>query len=487
MFKNYSKSAWRSLGTNKVTHAINIVGLSVGMTAAILILLWVQNEMSFDRDNPEADKIYRLTESSNHNQLTWEGTPMPLADVARKNIPDIETVARIHTGNWPVFNINNNPVYEKNCAYVDDAWFSLFHYEFIEGNANQFGANLFNVILTRSEAKKYFGNSPALGAIIKIDSMNYQVKAIIADPPANSSFQYNAFIPLAVLMLDQDRRANDESWENNNYITFIKLKAGANPALVNKKLTALVPDNQDLNIQISSIPLLDMHFETDLQSASFVRGSRNTVYIFTVLAILLLLVACINYVNLTTAKASLRAKEVSVRKMIGARRLQLFYQFITESLLISFIALLTTIILVQICLPVFNSITNKHFVLPLSSLEMWKVIGCTLMVAILFNSVYPALLLSSFKPLNVFKGTTVLKLKDVNLRKGLVVLQFSFSVILITASIIIYEQMKFIQQSNPGYKRAQVLSFYLPPSVNAAKKSGPDGNHKAGITCSARN
>ena len=472
MLRNYLKSAWRSLGKNKGTHTINIVGLSVGMTAAVLILLWVQNEMSFDRDNPEADKIYRLTESADHNKWISDGTPMPLADAARKNIPDIERVARIHNGNWPVFNINNNPVYEKNCAYVDDAWFSIFHYEFIEGNANRFGANLFSVILTKSEAKKYFGNSPALGAIIKIDSMNYLVKAIVADPPANSSFQFNAFIPLGVLMLDKDRRTNDESWENNNYVTFIKLKAGANPAQVNKKLTALVPDNQDLNIQISSIPLKDMHFERGLQSSSFAHGSRYAVYIFTALAILLLLVACINYVNLTTAKASLRAKEVSVRKIIGAQRLQLFYQFITESLLISFIALLATIILVQICLPVFNAITAKNFVLPLTSLDMWKVIGSTLGVAILFNSIYPAILLSSFKPLNVFKGATLLKLKDVSLRKGLVVLQFSFSVILITASIIIYEQMQFIQTSNPGYNRAQVLSFYLPPSVNRAQKEG---------------
>lgn len=471
MFRNYLKSAWRSLWKNKATNSINIVGLSVGMTAAVLILLWVQNEMSFDSYHPDVDKIYRLIESANNNQWIWDGTPMPLADVAQKNIPEIEKIARIHTGIWPVFNLNNNPVYEKKCAFVDEAWFSIFHYDFIEGNAGSFGSNLSSVILTRSEAKKYFGSRKALGAIIRIDSMNCQVRAIVADPPANSSFQYNAFMPLGALLLDKDRRENDESWENNNYLTFIKLKTGANPSLVNKKLTALVPGNKDQNIQISSISLKDMHFENDLQSSTFVQGSRNTVYIFSILAFLLLLVACINYVNLTTAKASLRAKEVSVRKMIGAQRSQLFYQFIAESLLISLIALFSTIILIQICLPVFNAITDKNFLLPLTSLKMWKVIGSTLAVAILFNSIYPALLLSSFKPLNVLKGTTVLKIKDVYFRKGLVVLQFSFSVILITASIIIYAQMKFIQQSNPGYNRAQVVSFYLPFTVNQDKKA----------------
>ncbi len=470
MFKSYLKSAWRSLWKNKSTNAINIVGLSVGMTAAIMILLWVQNEMSFDNYHLDADKIYRLTESVNNNQFIWEGTPLLLADAAKKDIAEIEKVARINTGNLPVFNVNNNPSYERKCAYVDDDWFSIFHYDFVEGSATSFGSNLFSVILTASEAKKYFGKRDALGATLRIDSMNYKVKAIVADPPANSSFLFGAFIPLRVLLLDKDRRENDESWGNNNYITFIKLKPGANPALVNKKLTSLIPDNNDQSVQISSISLKEMHFETDLQFSSFILGSRNTLYIFSALAFLLLLVACINYVNLSTAKASLRAKEVSVRKMIGAQRLQLFYQFITESLLISFIALLSTIILVQICLPFFNMITAKNFVLPLTSLSMWKVIGITLVIAILLNSIYPALLLSSFKPLNVFRGLTVLKVKDTQFRKGLVILQFTISVILISASIIIYTQMQYIQKSNPGYNREHVLSFNVPPTVSQDKK-----------------
>jgi putative ABC transport system permease protein len=470
MLKNYFKSAWRSLWKNKSTSGINIIGLSVGMTAAVLILLWVRNELSFDAYQPDADKIFRLTESLNNNQWVWEGTPLPLADAAKKAIPEIDKIARIYTGNWPVFNLNNNPLYEKNCAYVDDDWFRIFHYDFIEGSAANFGSGLFSVILTESEAKKYFGNHDALGATIRIDSLNYKVKAIVEDPPTNSSFQFKAFIPLRVLLLDKDRRENDESWDNNNYITFVKLQNAVNPALVNKKLTSLVPDNKDQRTQISSIPLKEMHFETDLPGSSFIQGNRNTVYLFTALGFLLLLIACINYVNLTTAKASLRAKEVSIRKMIGAQRFHLFNQFITESLLISFVALITTLVLVQVCLPFFNVITSKTFVLPLTSPDLWKVIGFTLAISFLLNSIYPALLLSSFKPLNVFRGLTVLKVKDVNFRKGLVILQFTISVVLIAASIIIYSQMHYIQKLNPGYNRAQVLSFRLPPTVSQDKK-----------------
>ncbi len=469
MLKSYFKSAWRSLWKNKATSGINIIGLSVGMTAAVLILLWVRNELSFDGFQPDADKIYRLTESANNNQWIWQGTPLPLADAAKKAIPEIDKIARINTGNWPVFNLNNNPVYEKNCAYVDDDWFSIFHYDFKEGSAANFGSGLFSVILTESEARKYFGNHEALGATIRIDSLNYEVKAIVGDPPTNSSFQFKAFIPLKVLLLDKDRRENDESWDNNNYITFVKLKKAVNPILINKKLTSLVPGNQD---QISSIPLKEMHFETDLQGSSFIQGNRNTVYLFMALGFLLLLIACINYVNLTTAKASLRAKEVSIRKMIGAQRFHLFNQFITESLLISFVALLTTMILIQICLPFFNLITSETFVLPLTSPDLWKVTGTTLAISFVLNSIYPALLLSSFKPLNVFRGLTVLKVKDASFRKGLVILQFTISVILIAASIIIYQQMQYIQKSNPGYNRAQVLSFRLTPtpSLNQDKK-----------------
>jgi putative ABC transport system permease protein len=471
MLKNYLKSAWRSLWKNKSTNGINIIGLSVGMTAAVLILLWVRNEMSFDGYHPDADKIYMLTESQNNNQWIWDGTPLPLADATKKTIPEIDKIARIHSGNWPVFNLNNNPVYEKECAYVDDDWFSIFHYDFIEGNATSFGAKLNSVILTESEAKKYFGNHDALGATIRIDSMNYEVKAIVSDPPTNSSFQFKAFIPLKVLLLDKDRRENDESWDNNNYVTFVKLKKAVNISLVNKKLTGLIPAYKDQSLQIGSIPLKEMHFESDLVGSFVNHGSRNTVYIFTVLGFLLLLIACINYVNLTTAKASLRAKEVSIRKMIGAQRLHLFYQFITESFLISFLALITTTILVQLCLPFFNLITSETFVLTLTSPDLWKVTGTTLAVSVLLNSIYPAILLSSFKPLNVFRGLTVLKVKDVNFRKGLVVLQFTISVILIAASIIIYKQMQFIQKSNPGYNRAQVLSFHLPPNVSQDKKA----------------
>ncbi len=473
MIRNYFKTAWRSLWKNSITSAINIIGLAVGMTAAILILLWVQNELNFDNYHPDTDKIYRLTTSIKENNWIWETSPLLLADAAKKEIPEIERTARLYANNQPVININGNLTYEKGCAYVDQDWFNIFHYDFIKGNATSFEQSPYSIILTASETKKYFGDHNAMGATIRIDSMNYQVKAIVADAPANSSFQYHAFIPLSALLKDKQRRENDEQWQNSNYITFIKLKPNSNATTTVKKLTEVLQeksDDKDHSSSISLTALKDIHFENDLQSSSFIHGNHTTVYIFTVLAFLLLLVASINYVNLTTAKATLRAKEVSIRKIVGAKRSHLFYQFIAESLLISFAALFATLLMIQLCLPAFNKVTGRSFVLSFTLLSMWQVIGFTLLVALLLNSIYPALILSSFKPLNVFRGLTVLKVKDTYFRKGLVIVQFTISIMLIAGTVIIYRQMKFIQQTNPGYNRSQVLSFPLPEDLDRNKK-----------------
>ncbi len=374
----------------------------------------------------------------------------------------------------PVFNINNNLSYEKNAAYVDDDWFNIFHYDFIEGNAAAFANDPNSIILTASEAKKYFGNRDALGTVIRVDSMNYVVKGIIKNAPANSSFQYTSFIPLANLLKNADRKANDEQWDNANYITFVKVNADATVAMVSKKITTVLQNRSgdtEKQTTISLVNLKDMHFETDLQSSFFSSGNQNTVYIFSVLGILLLLIACINYVNLTTAKASLRAKEVSVRKIVGANRLHLFYQFLSEAFLVSCIALIITLALVHFCLPFFNSITGKNFELSITSASLWKIIGITLLSAFILNSIYPALVLSSFKPLNVFKGFTVLRLKDSYLRKGLVTVQFTISVMLIAGTIIIYKQMQFTQQTNPGYNKSQVLVTHVPANIDFNKKN----------------
>ena len=471
MIRNYFKIAWRNLSRHKRMAAINIAGLSIGMAAAILIALWVQNELSFDRGQADAAQIYRIKAKisiSKTETWLWETSQYVLGDFAQKQIPEVENVARLKPVKYLDLNFhyNGNLITEKKAAYVDAQWFNMFHYDFVEGSATEFIKTPFSIILTQSAAKRYFGNEEAVGKVLRLDTVNYQVQAIIKDNPANSSFQYNAFIPIAAWQANPSEKKNDLEWGNYNYITFLKLHPGAKEAVVSAKLKDLLRKNDnDTSNNKSNYALVnvrDMHFENDLMSTAFIHGSHAVVNIFMVLAILLLVTACINYVNLTTARASIRSKEVSVRKIVGAGRVHLFGQFMSESLVVSLLAVLLALVIVQLCLTWFSSFTDRAFSQPFLSPMVWLIIGTTLFTSFLLNGLYPAILLSSFQPLNVFRGKTMMNFKDAGLRRILVVLQFTISVILIAGTLVIYSQLKYMQNVDLGYNKSQVFSFNFP-------------------------
>jgi len=463
MIKNFFLSTRRTLTRYKSVSLLNIFGLSAGMTAAVLIFLWVQNEVSYDNYHPDAARIYRITTHIASANWTWESTPFPLAWHIRSEIPDVESVTRIEETS-PIFRVNDELFTEKKGAYVDSNWFNIFHYDFLEGNARDFLSRPFNLALTRSKAKKYFGEMNPIGQIIHIDSLDFRVAAVLRDIPANSSFGYDVLIPLDAYVSNPDNRKNELEWGNFNVLTFIKLRPTAKPEKVAAAITGIMNNNRPKQgDRMSLTPLTSIHFESDLTfKGDMQQGNRTTVNIFIILGIFLLTIACINYVNLTTARASLRAKEVGIRKIVGAGRKTLFIQFVTESMAISTIALLITILLVSLVLPAFSRLTDRNFVAPFASPGIWKILGLTLLTATVLNGVYPALLLSSFRPLNVLKGATILRFKDVYLRKGLVVLQFTFSIVLIIGTIVIQRQLSFIQHADPGYNRSQLFYFDLP-------------------------
>jgi ABC-type antimicrobial peptide transport system permease subunit len=469
MFRNYFKTAFRNLWKNKFTSSINLLGLSVGMTAAVFIFLWVQNEVSFDNYHPGKENIYRITNNvqiSSTETWVWERSPRPITDFAVKQIPEVEQAVKLLTAYNLVFSVNNKLFTEKKPSYVESSWFNVFKYDFVQGNALSFSKDPFGVVLTESTAKKYFGNAEAIGQVIKLDTINYTVDGVVKDNPNNSSFQYDLMMQLEGYLSNPKRTNTKNDWNNFNYISFLKLQPSAKKSLVETKLNNIINMNRTTHTdKVSLVGLRDMYFETDLQNSSLPHGNKKTTYIFSLLGLLLLVIACINYVNLTTAKASLRSKEVSVRKIAGAEKKHLFFQFIAESLTISFIALLITLLIIKLCLPVFNSITEKIFVLPLTSITLWKVLIGTLLVATILNGIYPAILLSSFKPLNFFRGRSVLKLRDGMIRKVLVVFQFGLSIALIIGTIVMYRQMKFIQTTNPGYNVSQVASINIPYKV----------------------
>lgn len=475
MFKNYFKTALRNLWKNKLTTSINFFGLSIGMSAAVFIFIWVQNEITFDNFQPGKDHIYRATNAiqvSKTETWVWESSPLLLTDAAIKEIPEVEQVARLQPHRFDiVFNINHKLFSEKTSAFIDYTWFNMFRYQFTAGNATAFRRNPFSIVLTESKAKKYFGNADPLGQLIRVDTVNYTVEGVVKDNPLNSSFQFDILMNLDGHLSDPNRMKNDKTWNNFGYMSFLQLRPSSKKIFIETKLNEIVNKNRtNHNDKVSIQPLTGMYFESDLQSSDLPHGNRKTTYIFSILGLLLLFIACINYVNLTTAKASLRSKEVSVRKMVGAERSHLFFQFLTESLTVSLVSLGLTLLIVKLSLPVFNSITEKNFQLTLTSITLWKVLGGTLLIAFLLNGIYPAILLSSFKPLNVFRGRGILNLRDGFTRKGLVIFQFVLSMVLIFGTIVVYRQLKYIQTTNPGYNVSQIISLPIPYKTYASLK-----------------
>lgn len=467
MLKNYLKTAWRNLINQKMYSLINIGGLSVAMTAVILIMMWVQNELRFDSYHPASDRIHlvKIYEQLDRNEaFIGENSPYALS-AAMDEFTEVELVTRVQRTqkNELTLKVNDKLFTEEWGLYIDKNWFGIFKYEFIEGNPQNFFAHPYSLIIAESKAKKLFGKTDVVGTSVQIDSIEYIVQGVIKDNPINSSFQFDLLLPLAAKL--NTKAALDEAnyWGNLGHKTFIRLKPGADAPKSADKITALFEKNlENNNFKASLLPLKSMHFDNDFQWSAFKHGNIKTVNIFTMLAILLLLTASINYVNLSVARAGVRSKEISVRKIVGADRIQLFLQMIAESVLTSFLALIFTMLMVTVCLPFFNEFTGMKFMFNPFEPYLALVLFGTLLAVMLLTGIYPALLLSSFNPVNLFRGIGVFQIKDTMLRKVLVVGQFALAVIMTVAAVTVYKQLKFIQQQQTGYNRAQVFNIQIP-------------------------
>ncbi|ODS84515.1 MAG: hypothetical protein ABS46_03115 [Cytophagaceae bacterium SCN 52-12] len=465
MVTSYIKTAWRHMLRNKTSAAINLVGLTVGMTASLFIFMWVKNELSYDSFHPDAGNIYRIKSyiaTGNGSTWVWEASPYMLGEAIREELPEVEVVTRISTLN-PAIRVNGEFFQEKNVACVDEHWFDMFHYDFVRGSAAAFNSGIYHVAVTESGARKYFGISDPIGKTMRIDTADFVVQAVLKDYPANSSFRHDLLLPLAARRANPKIAMTDSKWGSFNFRTFIKIAPSALLISVSKGIGQIMDvHRENNNATVGLISLREMHFEDDLQTASIQLGNRETVKIFTALGVLILVIACINYVNLTTARALHRSKEVSVKKIVGAGRTSLFLQFVLESILFVGMTILVTILLANGLMPVFNSLTENRFELPLWSAGLWGLIGITVAIIVLLISIYPAFLLSSFRPLSAFRGSNALQIKGNFLRQALVVVQFTASVVLIIGTIVIYNQMSFINSENESYDKSQVLSFIVP-------------------------
>lgn len=472
MIKNYLKTAWRSIRKNKLFSFINILGLSIGIATCFIIMLYVQDELSYDCFNKNADNIARVVFRANLNggKIDESVTMPPVAQTMKKDFPEVEDATRILNFGRPKTTCNNRVFKEDRFVLVDPNFFSIFTLPMLKGDAKTALTQPDGIVLTRETAEKYFGNAEPLGKVIEINTDSnrvYKVTGVIKNIPANSHFHFDIFGSMTSWAF-----AKADTWLGGNFHTYLLLKPHSDikkiearfPGMVEKYMGPQIQQAMGLSLKqfitkgnslgFSLQPLKDIHLNSNTTTEFEPGGNAAYVYIFGGVAVFMLLVACINFVNLSTAGASKRAKEVGVRKVAGSGKLQLISQFLTESIVISFFALLVAFALVQLALPAFNTISGKHLSLDVKPILAFAGLG--LLVGVVAG-IYPAFYLSSFKPIAVLKGKLTGNNRSFGLRSSLVVFQFFISVALIIGTIVVYQQMKYIQNKDLGFDREQII------------------------------
>ena len=469
MLKNYFKIALRNLRKSKMYSFINITGLSAGLAVSILLLLWVGDETSYDRFNVHASNLYRVLPTFRNEGVpsVWETTPAPIAVFARKELPQLANACRM-TDNWAVsyFEYGGKKLNEWHNKHVDPAFFSMFTYPLVKGDPQHPFSDAHSIVLSETTAKKFFGDVNPMGKVLKGDDQKlYAVSGVMKDMPENSSIKFNIAFNFEQLEKEFDTthywKSLNSSWGQYNYDTYVLLKPGVTPFAVGEALAAIHrrQENDDFTKHLSYLlqPLTKMH----LYTSDGKEQGMMIVRVFFIVAIFVLVIACINYVNLVTARAIKRSKEISMRKIIGAGRTSLFVQFLSESSVLFLISLVLATGLIFLVMPLYNSIAEKNIVFRPWAPEVLSVYGLTLLATFLLAGIYPAITLSSFRPLEALKG----KLSGIgnkgNFRKVLVVIQFSFSIMLIVGTIIIGRQLKYIREKNLGYDKENVFSFWM--------------------------
>ena len=467
MFKNYFKTAWRSLWRNKLFSGLNIFGLATGMACSILIFLWVQDELSFDKFNHNASNIFRITDKTSDQE--YAVVPPSLAYAIQTQIPAIKNATRVISVQ-KMITVGTNKFDEKNIYYADSNFLQIFNYPLLSGNVATALSSPNSVVLTEKTAKKYFGSADAAtGKTIYIDNdikgSNLLVTGILKNIPSNSHLQPDMLIPMA-----QYDKANNpiHGWTNFDVYVYFQLKDAVAPTAsnlsnINKQVNEIYKqNNREFPASFTAQALTDIHLHSHYLADVPGQGSYEYVKIFALAAIFIIIIACINFMNLATAVSGQRAKEVGLRKTVGALRPQLIAQFISESLLLSFISLLLAILIVYLMLPLFNQLASKSISFnPFDANIFISLISVAVVTGLLSGS-YPAFFLSSFNPVKALKGSKILRSNKSFLRNGLVVFQFSISVVLIVTTLVIYKQLQFIQNRDIGFNKENLLYMKMP-------------------------
>ncbi|HEX9504046.1 MAG TPA: ABC transporter permease [Patescibacteria group bacterium] len=468
MFKNYFKTAWRNTLNNKVYSTLNIVGLAAGMAVTLLIGLWVFSQYSYDRFLPDYNQLYQveINFTDQHDGThTQAAVSIPLADVLRKSVPGIQLVAET---DWVGYQSHDLLVGNKKLLIsggsVAPDFLKIFQYPLVKGSANSVFNDVYSIVINESTAKALFGNDDPINKTIRIDNQqDVKVTGVMKDIPANASLQFSYLLPFSYKILTEEWMKNARTeWNNNSFEIFVKLQPGVTNAQIASKIKNLVyqynPHVRPVKPEVFLHPLKDWHLYSDFKNGKVAGGFIDYVRMFGIIGALVLLIACINFINLSTARSEKRAREVGVRKAIGSTRRDLIHQFLTESILITFVAFLLSLLFVRLALPYFNTLTTGSVYVPYDNPVFWGImIGYVLITGLLAGS-RPAFYLSSFNAVKILKGSVRAGKAAVLSRKILVVVQFSCSVALIISTVIIYQQIQYAKDRPTGYSVDRLVS-----------------------------
>jgi len=476
MLKNYIKVAIRNLLRYKVYSIVNIFGLTLGITSTILLALFVQNELTYDNYYPESENMYRVTSEFNRGNEEYNlavVTPV-LAQVALAEIPEIKKTARFRVAGNSIVKYNNISFDENKICYADNSVIDFFAINLINGNPQTALQEPSSIILSEKTAEKYFNNENPIGKTLTLDNnSDFKVTGVFKSIPQNTHFDFDFMISMPSLA-----ESKQLSWLQNNYQTYFILKDGADPKVVKAKLDGMLvkyrgPElEKALGITLAQLeenggigayflqPVRDIHLYSDLGAELGVNGDIKYVYIFSIIAAFILLIACVNFMNISTARSATRAKEVGIRKVLGSYKKGLVWQFLTESFLTTLISLIIAIGLIELLMPYFNNLIGKQLTLEYfnNPFILYSIFSVLIVIGFLAGS-YPAFVLSSFKPAEVLKGKVKAGTKSGNLRSGLVVFQFTASIILIISTLVVLNQLNYIQNKNLGFNKENVVTL----------------------------
>ncbi len=477
MIRNYLTVAWRNLIRNKAFSAINLSGLALGMTCSLLILLWVQDERSVDGFHANGKHLYQVYVRQ-HYEGKIEGnyfTPGLLADELKKVIPEVQYASSLEGNNRSTFQVGNR-IDKMEGTYAGADFFKMFSYPLLQGTAEVSLSTPTGIAISRRMAEQFFGSpEKAIGKSIRFETkMDLTVVAVFENIPANSSVQFDYLRPWVDFVKENEWT---KKWGNNNPAAFVQLRPGRDgrpidPATVEAKIKDFyyryMPKEKTYFSELGLQPYSEKYLHSTFKNGEIDGGRIEYVRLLSLVAVFILLIACINFMNLATARSTKRAKEVGVRKAVGATRSALMGQFVGEAMLLTFLAMLMAVMLVALLIPAFNQLTGKHVSLPVEQPLFWVALVGFLLITGLVAGSYPAFFLSSLKPVRVLKGSLRFSASALFFRKGLVVFQFGLSILLIVGTIVIYRQMDFVQTQNLGYDRENLV--YIPIEGDLVKE-----------------